>query len=566
MPRFDSASVFGRLLDWKKGGFCSLAPAGEHSASRRYLPDTLVLETTFRAESGSARVFDCFTMRSGGRQDPFQQLLRVVDGLEGTMDFELLACPRFDYGGIQPWIRAEGPGAFSALGGAAALVLWSDARLEPAGHHDLHARFPVSAGERVRTSIHFALPETLDNRTPKPPEPTELDRRLEQTVHWWDRWAKKGHARSQLERDAMRSALVLKGLTNAPTGAICAAPTTSLPESLEGNRNWDYRFSWIRDSAFTLASLAELGYVAEADGFRRFVERSAAGSAQELQVMYGVGGEHRLTEHELEDLEGYRGVGPVRVGNAAYAQTQLDVYGALLEIAWRWHQRGHSPSEDYWKFLVELVETASRCWTEPDRGIWEVRGEPRHFVQSKVMCWVALDRGISLALATGRTARVHEWTRTRDGIRAAVMTHGYNQERTSFVQAFGTTEMDAALLLLPNAGFVDWADERMVGTVAAIRTDLEEDGLILRYRTADGLEGGEGRFLCCSFWMAECLARQGQSDEARAIFDKACGASNDLGLFSEEYDPATGLMLGNFPQGLTHLSHIEAALALRDYG
>ena len=317
---------------------------------------------------------------------------------------------------------------------------------------------------------------------------------------------------------------------------------------------------------FALRSLAELGFTAEADGFRRFVQRSAAGSAQELQIMYGLGGARRLQEQILFDLEGYESARPVRIGNAAARQHQHDVYGELLDLAWDWHRQGHSPNADDWRFLVELVNAAAERWTAPDRGIWELRRRPRHLVYSKVMCWVALDRGLRLADEVGFPAPVKRWATTRAAIRAAVERHGYDRSRGVFTQAFGQPQLDAALLLLPSVGFVAWDDPRMLRTVEQVRRELEVDGLLLRYRSPDGLEGAEGVFVACTFWLAECLARQGRRPEARAAFARASATANDLGLFAEEFDPATGMLLGNFPQALTHLSHIAAAVALQQAG
>ena len=353
--------------------------------------------------------------------------------------------------------------------------------------------------------------------------------------------------------------MVLKALTYEPTGAIVAAATTSLPESPGGDLNWDYRYSWIRDSFFSVRSLAEIGFTSEADRFRRFIERSAAGGAEGMQIMYGVGGERRLTEASLEHLEGYRGARPVRAGNAAANQLQLDAYGTLLELPWRWHQRGNSPDDDYWRFLMELVENAAKLWSKPDHGIWETRGKPRHFVHSKVMCWAALDRGLRLAEECMRRAPVKKWEKTRDEIRAVVEGEGYDKERGVFVQSFGSKQLDAALLLLPKVDFVDYKDQRMVRTAEAIRNELDNDGLVRRYRLKSREEGA---FVACSFWLVECLARQDRFDEARHVFDRAVAAGNDLGLFSEEYDTRQDELLGNFPQGLSHLSHITAALAI----
>jgi GH15 family glucan-1,4-alpha-glucosidase len=343
---------------------------------------------------------------------------------------------------------------------------------------------------------------------------------------------------------------------------MVAAPTTSLPEVIGGPDNWDYRYSWVRDSSFAVRSLADLGFDAEADGFRRFAERSSAGHADELQIAYGVGGERRLTEFELDGLEGYRRSRPVRVGNAAATQVQLDVYGHLLDLAWRWQQRGHSPDDDYWRFLVDLVEGAIARWTERDRGIWETRNAPQHFVHSKVMCWAAVDRGLRLAKEGARRAPTRRWTKARDEIRRAVETRGFDRRRGVFRRAFGSRQLDGALLLIPRVGFIEYGDERMIRTADAIRKELDHDGLLRRYRETTKGKLTEGAFLACSFWLAECLAYQGRLVDARQVFERAVITGNDLGLFSEEFDPISGEMLGNFPQGFTHLSHIAAAVAL----
>jgi GH15 family glucan-1,4-alpha-glucosidase len=393
---------------------------------------------------------------------------------------------------------------------------------------------------------------------PPAPDAEELDRRLEQTVAWWHRWGSKLRLAGPHEPAAKRSAIVLKALVHAPTGAFVAAPTTSLPERIGGDCNWDYRFSWIRDSVFSARALVQLGCHEEADGFRRFVERSAAGNAESLRIAYGVGGERRLAELELTHLEGYRRSAPVRAGNAASVQEQFDVYGELLELAWRWHGLGHSPDDDYWRFLLSLVEAAAERWKDPDRGIWETREKPRHFVHSKVMCWVALDRGIRLSEECLRRAPVRRWRAVRDELRDAIETRGWSKRKQSFVQAFDTTEVDAALLLLPSVDFVAYDDERMIKTTDAVRDELCVDGLVRRYQDDDDA------FLPCSFWLAECLARQGRVDEARATFDRAVAAANDLGLFSEQYAARSRELLGNFPQGLSHLSHILAAVALTE--
>lgn len=563
LPRFDSEACFSRLLDWEKGGHFSITPApSQYTVWRKYLDNTLVLETRFSTPTGSCRLFDCFTMREGGKDKPHRQLVRTVEGLEGRVELNVVLAPRFDFGKTRPWLRAHGSQVWCAFGSSNALAIETDATLNLWQQHTLLATLSVGAGERTYFSVRFFRPERLDGTPPPICDATEISRRFAETVEWWRAWTAQGGLPGPDSIAVTRSAIVLKALTHAPTGAIIAAPTTSLPETAGGERNWDYRYSWIRDSCFSLRALGELGYTKEADGFRRFVERSAAGSAEELQIMYGVGGERRLPELALEDLAGYHNARPVRIGNAAAEQFQLDMYGALLDLAWRWHLRGQVPDDEYWAFLVDLIETAAQRWSQPDRGIWEIRGEPQHFTHSKVMCWRALDCGLRLATALQRSCPLDRWRQVRDEIRAAIETHGYDRQRGVFVQAFGSTALDASLLLLPSVEFLSPHDLRMLRTVNAIQEDLSDNGLLVRYRTDDCLRGTEGVFLCCTFWLVECLAQQGQKAEARALFDRAVSFANDVGLFAEEYDVHTNEMLGNFPQGLTHLSHIIAAVSL----
>jgi len=566
MPRLDAPSSFGRLLDWEKGGFCSITPAGgrwEHY--RAYLEGTMVLTTTFTANSGEVRVTDFFAMRRGGREEPYHQLLRMVDGLRGRVDVRLLIVPRFDYGEVKPWLRRGGAGVFAAIGGHNGLLVGCDTDLELGADHELVARFALRAQERVRLTLTFVRPELLDLEEAAPPTAEEADGRLKETLEWWKRWSQQLTLEGPEAPRVLRSALVLKALTNAPTGAIAAAATTSLPERIGGSRNWDYRFSWIRDSSFSVRSLGEVGFNREADGFRRFIQRSAAGSAHDLQIMYGMGGERHLPEIVLAGLTGYRDSRPVRIGNAASDQLQLDAYGELMLLAYSWHRRGYSPDDDYWRFLFDLVETVAERWRQPDSGLWEIRGRPLHFVHSKVLCWAAVDRGVALAVECGRRAPLSRWRRLAREIRQAIEKSGYDHRRGVFVQAFGRKQMDASLLLLPSTGFVAYHDPRMVRTAEMVRKELEVDGMLRRYRPErlqDGLNQPEGVFVACTFWLAECLALQGQLEKAREYFDRAAALSNDVGLFSEEYDEAGQEMLGNFPQGLTHLSHIAAAAAL----
>ena len=559
IQRLDAGSCFGRLLDWKRGGFCSVAPkGGANNVSRRYLEGTLVLETTFEAEGGELRLVDCYAM-TADPEHPYRQILRVVEGVSGYVELEMEIAPRFDYGAVAPWLRQEGVGVYSAIGGNDGLIISGDAGLSPSGKHTLGATVGVHPGERARLSILSVAPEKLDHDPPEVPDADEVDRRLDATIERWREWASDLRFEGPYRPGVLRSALVTKALMNDLTGAVAAAPTTSLPEVPGGDMNWDYRYAWIRDSFFSVRSLAEVGFEAAASRFRRFIERSAAGSAESLQLMYGLGGERRLTEEKLDYLEGYRGARPVRVGNAAAGQLQLDMYGELLELSWRWHRRGNSPDDDYWRFLLELVDAAAERWSEPDQGIWEMRGHPSHFVHSKVMCWAALDKGLRLAGECMRKAPERRWKKARGEIREAVEGEGYDEDRGVFTQTFGGKDLDAALLLLPRVAFIDYSDGRMLRTTDAIREDLDDDGLLKRYRSEDTREGA---FLACSFWLAECLAHQGRTEDAGAVFHRTLATANDLDLYSEEYDTETRELLGNFPQGLTHLSHISAAVAL----
>jgi GH15 family glucan-1,4-alpha-glucosidase len=561
IQRIDSGSCFGRLLDWKRGGYCSVSVKdGTGVSSREYVEDTLVLRTIFRTGGGEAHLLDCFTMSRGTEEFPYRQLLRVLEGVRGHVELDLKIVPRFDYGEVEPWIRQEGVKLYSTIGGDDGLLISTDANIVADDEYGLEASMSVHAGERVRLSIVSFPPEQLDEDPEQVPGAQELDCRLEETIEWWRDWSSRIDLQCPLKPGVVRSATALKGLMNDLTGAVVAAATTSLPEIPGGSMNWDYRYSWIRDSFFSVRSLAEVGYQDEADRFRRFVERSAAGGADKLQIMYGVGGERRLTEETLDYLEGYRGARPVRVGNAAAGQRQLDVYGELLELAWRWHRRGNSPDDDYWRFLLELVDRAAELWEEPDHGLWEERGEPQHFVLSKAMCWCALNRGLQLAGECMRKAPERRWEKAREEIREAIESKGYNEELGSFTRTFGSKELDASLLLLPTIGFIDYRDERMVGTTDALREDLDDEGLLKRYRSEE-----EGPFLACSFWLVECLANQGRADEAQEVFDRTLSTGNDLGLFSEMYNTENNEMLGNFPQGLTHLSHITAAVALAEH-
>jgi GH15 family glucan-1,4-alpha-glucosidase len=563
LKRLDAGSVFARLLDDRGGGHFALAPTDSRAERERdYLEGTLVLCTTWGTGTGRARVLDFLAVDRGAPDRALRQLARIVEGMEGEVEFQARVVPRFDYGAATPWLYDAPDATHYAVAGDDALLVACEAGAERRGDHELVAQFTVAAGSRVRLEVRDVPPHTLDrDDRPTPSPPDVLDARLDETIAWWRGWSRRATLPSTDRDGVMRSALVLRALTNPRTGAIAAAATTSLPESAAG-RTWDYRYSWVRDSVFSVRSLAALGFEDGADRFRRFIQRSSAGHAEELRIAYGVGGERRMPEIEIESLRGWRGIGPVRVGNGAGAQRQHDVLGQLLDLAWHWHERGNAPDDDLWRLASALVERAAREWRLPDRGLWEWRGEPRHFTHSKVMCWVALDRGIRLAEDLGRDAPLARWRAARDKLRREIEARGYDQRQGVFTQCFDDLALDAALLRLSAVGFLDADDDRMVRTADAIAASLGEDGLVRRYEAEDGHPGREGCFLPCAFWLVECLADQGRHEEARERFERALRTRNDLGLFSEEYDVEAGEPLGNVPQALTHFSHVLAALAL----
>jgi len=562
VPRIDSGSAFAALLDPDRGGHMRLAPTAAYECSWTYIPDTLILQTTARTRSGEVEVTDFLALERDGTAAGGGHLVRMVKGLRGKVRLDVDIAPRFDYGEVRPWVRRDAPDRHAAIGGNDGLAIWSDVPLEASDDHTLRATFTVAAGKQVGFSLRYVPPHELEHDAAELGQAT-LRTLFDHTLHSWRRSMRvaKLPAFPADPEGLRRSILVLHGLHASATGAIAAAATTSLPEVEGGSRNWDYRYSWIRDSTLAARALAEVGFDEAADAFRRFIQRSAAGHVDDLQIAYGVGGERRLNEFEL-DLAGYGGSRPVRVGNAAAVQRQNDVLGELALLAWRWHRRGHSPDDDTWRFICDLADAAAARWDEPDAGIWELRDRPERFVHSTVMCWAALDRALALADECLRRAPVRRWRRDRDRIARAIDRQGYDHRRSTFRRAFGSKEVDAALLLLPHTGFVATDDERMAGTVAAVAADLSEDGLIRRYAADDDLPGREGTFVACTFWLAENLAGQGRVEEAAGAFERATATANDLGLYSEEYDPRRGRMLGNFPQALTHLSHVAAAVAI----
>jgi GH15 family glucan-1,4-alpha-glucosidase len=569
VPRYDSPAIFARLLG-AGAGHWQLRPTAAYRVERRYLPGTLVVETTFTTGGGAVRVLEAMVFAHGQRghalgYDAPHEVLRAVEGVSGEVELAIELVPRPEYGLIEPLIRLEDGGARTFGSGRIAVRCAVPLVVEDAA---MRATFAVTAGERRGFSLRWAAPEIRD--APQPTPADAVRERIEDTVAAWRSWEAEHDVYDGPHRDLVRhSARVLKALTYRPTGAIVAAPTTSLPEAVGGERNWDYRFSWIRDSSLTLEALYIGACSNEAEEFVSFMTSAAGGRAKEgsLQIMYGIGGEHDLSERELPHLTGWRGSRPVRVGNGAWNQVQLDVYGELLNALHLYRERLGDLHPEIRAFVADLADTAARRWRETDSGIWEMRGEPRHHVSSKVMCWVALDRAVKLAPRLGGQARTAEWSAARDEIRAAILTRGWSEERQAYAQSFGSNELDGAQLLMPIYGFLPASEPRMRATIEAIARDLTEDGLVLRYRTqeglgADGLSGEEGTFVICSFWLVSCLAQAGELERAERLFDQLACYTNDVGLLGEEIDTATGEQLGNFPQAYSHIGLITAAYAI----
>jgi alpha,alpha-trehalase len=566
LPRYDSPAVFARILD-PEGGHWSIQPVEPYRARRRYLPGTLVLETTFTTERGSVKLLDAMAFAEGQRRHELglaapHLLLRQVDGIAGDVELTLELAPRPEYGLVKPLFRRTRYGG-RTFGGPNQIVVscGADAAIEDS---TMRGSFTVAAGERVGFALQWSPAEG------PVPEPFAADRvaaRLDDTVQAWRSWEAEHDIYEGPHRELVRlSSRVLKGLTYRPTGAIVAAPTTSLPEAVGGERNWDYRYAWIRDASLTLEALYIGACSDEAGDFVSFMTSSAGGRASErsLQIMYGIGGEHDLSERELVHLRGWRDSVPVRVGNGAWRQTQLDVYGELLNSLYLYREQLGELHLEIQRFVADLANTAARRWREADAGMWEMRGEPRHHLSSKVLCWVALDRAIALAPRLDMHAEVEHWTAERERVREAVLTRGWSEARQAYAQSFDSDELDAAQLLMPIFGFLPATNLRMRSTIDAIADELTEDGLVLRYRNkeglnADGLSGEEGTFVICSFWLVSALARARELDRAQRLFDKLVGYANDLGLLAEEIDTASGELLGNFPQAFSHIGLISAA-------
>ncbi|MHC3468433.1 glycoside hydrolase family 15 protein [Streptomyces sp. 7R007] len=558
LPRFDSAACFARLLGDEDNGHWRIAPKNAHGpcTRRAYRPDTLVLDTEWETDEGAVRVTDLMPQR-----DRAPDLVRVVEGLRGEVTVRSTLRLRFDYGSIVPWMRRS-KGQHVAIAGPDSVWL----RTEPAVHswgedYGTHAEFTVKEGEKVAFVLTWH-----PSHEPRPPR-NDPFRALENSVAGWRSWAAACRYDGPYRDAVVRSLITLKALTYAPTGGIVAAPTTSLPEEMGGVRNWDYRYCWLRDATLTLGALLECGYHEEAEDWRNWLLRAVAGDPADLQIMYGVAGERRLPEVELPWLSGFAGSAPVRIGNDAVNQLQLDVYGEVMDSLSLARRSGLSTRPHMWAIQQALMDWLRDEWRQPDEGLWEVRGGRRHFVHSKVMVWVAADRAVrALEEYPELDGDLDGWREMRDEVHREVCEKGYDAERGTFTQAYGSRELDAALLLIPRVGFLPADDPRVTGTIDAIREELGHGGFLRRYSTdettVDGLPGQEGTFLVCSFWLAEALHAAGRRKEARELFERVVGLANDVGLLSEEYDPVAGRQLGNFPQAFSHIGLVNTALAL----
>ena len=552
-PRFDSPACFAALLGGPEHGRFKIAPVGTpRRVERRYRGDTLVLETDFETEDGEVRVIDSMPVR-----DVTPDVLRIVEGRRGRVPMRMELVIRFDYGSIVPWVQRV-PHGIAAIGGPDMLRLCAPVPTHGEGLTTA-AEFTVSEGQRVPFHLTWYPSHQA--------EPAELnyEKALADTEQWWLAWSAGCSWGGEHHEAVRRSLITLKAMTYAPTGGIVAAPTTSLPEQIGGVRNWDYRFCWLRDATFTLYALMGAGFRQEAKAWREWLVRAVAGDPSKLQIMYGLSGERRLTELTLDWLPGYEGSRPVRVGNAASQQFQLDVYGEVISVMYQARCAGLEPYEAGWALQRAMLDFLESNWTQPDEGIWEVRGPRQHFTHSKVMAWVALDRMIKSVEQFGLEGPVDRWRQLRAAVHEQVCREGYNAEVGAFVQAYGSKSLDASLLMIPLVGFLPATDPRMRGTVEAIERHLTVDGFVLRYATEttlDGLPPGEGAFLACSFWLADNLALLGRVEEARRLFERLLALRNDVGLLAEEYDPRAKRFTGNFPQAFSHIGLVYTALNL----
>jgi GH15 family glucan-1,4-alpha-glucosidase len=548
-PHFASPACFNALLGTPNDGHWSISPKGASRNSRKYVDHTLVLETTFETDSGSAVLVDFMPPR-GHNPD----VVRIVGGVRGTVAMEMELVLRFDYARSVPWVTSMDDGTLRAIAGPDMAVLRTKVPLYGENLQTC-SDFTVHEGE----SIPFVL--TYGASYQPLPHPIDAETSLRYTLDFWKGWAGRSQLHGEYASELERSLITLKALTYRHTGGIVAAPTTSLPECIGGSRNWDYRYCWLRDATFTLLALMNGGYFDEARAWHDWLLRAVAGSPDQVQIMYGIHGERNLMEWEIPWLSGHQNSKPVRIGNAASEQLQLDVYGELADSFLHARLGGiHSTEQDV-GLQVTLTEHLATVWEQPDRGIWEVRGDPQHFTHSKVMAWVAFDRVIRTMEKSVDPKVIAGWTEIRDRIHRDVCEKGFNRELGSFTQAYGSTQLDASLLLIPQMGFLPYEDPRVRGTIEAVEKHLMQDGLVLRYRTEhtdDGLPPGEGVFLACSFWMVSALKMLGRIDDAKELFERLLALRNDLGLLAEEYDPQTGHLLGNFPQALSHIALINA--------
>jgi GH15 family glucan-1,4-alpha-glucosidase len=554
LPRFDSASCFSALLGDEQHGRWLLAPAGELTATaRRYRPGTLVLETEFETADGAVRVIDFMPRRGNGPP----RLMRIVEGLRGRVPMRMELSLRPDYGSIRPWIEQATDGVV-ATAGPDAFQLSTPLALD-VNDGSTTSEFDAVEGARERLTLTWH-PSYEDA-----PSVEDADSALARTEAWWREWSGRCQYDGAYRDEVVTSLIALKAMTSETTGAVIAAPTTSLPEEIGGVRNWDYRYCWLRDSVLALEALLDAGYTDEALAFRDFLLRAGTGDPRATQIMYGIRGERRLTEFELPQLPGYEGSKPVRVGNAASEQFQLDVYGEVVAVMFIRAERQGSIERHLWPRWRGVFEYVETIWRKPDDGIWEARGPQRHYTYSKVMAWVVLDRAVRIAEQFELEAPLERWKQVRDEIHAEVCERGYDPERNTFTQYYGSKELDASVLNIPLVGFLPGDDERVTGTIDAVWKELGRDGFVSRYSTAetdDGLPGDEGQFLACSFWLVNALARNGRVEEARQLFERLIGLTNDLGLLAEEYDVANKRQVGNFPQAFSHLTLILAARAI----
>ena len=562
-PRFDSPALFCRLLDARKGGWFRAGPGRQYTSSRSYEPATNVLVSTFETAGGRFRLTDFMPVerltegRRGEDIAASHEVVRLIEGLAGACDVEVGFRPTFDFARAETILTPHRNGAVARAGNEA-LVLSCPCELNFDDSGALTGRFRIAAGERVWLALDYH-PDA--GRRDVKPAPATYDAELERTLDYWREWWAVCRYDGPYAGLVRRSALTLKLLIYEPTGALVAAPTTSLPEQIGGVRNWDYRYAWLRDSSLILYALQLLGYHEEAADFFGWLDRLCVPCRGQLQIMYTVEGGADIPERTLSHLEGYRRSSPVRVGNAAFDQKQLDIYGEVLDAVHLYHERARrGVPPEWWDEVQFMADQTAERWREPDYGIWEVRGGPRHFLYSKLMCWVALDRAVKLAGGAQPRADVRRWEGEREEIRHAILKEGYNREVGAFTQTLGGGALDASALAVPLTGFLPATDPRVVSTAAKIQEQLTSGGLVYRYLTDDGLPGGEATFALCGFWLVDNLALQGRAGEARELFERIAGYANDLGLLAEEIDPASGELLGNYPQGFSHLALIRSAL------